>query len=239
MKSHRNDVVSRVTTPRPFLLPRKKGNERTNTTLHSLILNSNQFPQNRTHFASHHNSKETGFDGASSGSAASGIEHALMEHSPRHFDASETHALELVDFPSGDTDASSSTEIEHIPSNRIHLTSVESSNASTSAPPHMHDEITRSSGSSALIESNRTGQSRISIFQSLIDRARRTVRGSADDIGWLQRDPGMPPVEDGTERFLEILDNIKHGVHKLPNSVVYLLIPGKVTDYVYDQVNHD
>lgn len=57
MKSHRNDVVSRVTTPRPFLLPRKKGNERTNTTLHSLILNSNQFPQNRTHFASHHNSK--------------------------------------------------------------------------------------------------------------------------------------------------------------------------------------
>ncbi|KAG5043149.1 hypothetical protein JHK87_007064 [Glycine soja] len=160
-----------------------------------------------------------------------------LEHSPRHFDASETHALELVDFPSGDTDASSSTEIEHIPSNRIHLTSVESSNASTSAPPHMHDEITRSSGSSALIESNRTGQSRISIFQSLIDRARRTVRGSADDIGWLQRDPGMPPVEDGTERFLEILDNIKHGVHKLPNSVVYLLIPGKVTDYVYDQAS--
>ena len=30
-----------------------------------------------------------------------------VEHSPRHFDASETHALELVDFPSGDTDASS------------------------------------------------------------------------------------------------------------------------------------
>lgn len=77
------------------------------------------------------------------------------------------------------------------------------------------------------------------------------MRGSADDIGWLQRAPGMPPVEDGTERFLEILGNIKlvsycliflksycyfvnsvfphfvrHGVHKLPNSVVYLLIPG-------------
>lgn len=93
---------------------------------------------------------------------------------------------------------------------------------------------------------------------SLIDRARRTVRGSADDIGWLQCAPGLPPVEDGTERFLEILDNIKyvpyclifpksssyccfinsvlpyfdrHGVHKLPNSLVYLLIPGKVTDY--------
>jgi len=46
-------------------------------------------------------------------------------------------------------------------------------------------------------------------YFSLIDRARRTVRGSADDIGWLQRDPAMPPVEDGTDRFLEILDNIK------------------------------
>lgn len=44
----------------------------------------------------------------------------------------------------------------------------------------------------------------------LIDRARRTVRGSADDIGWLQRDLSMPPVEDGTERFLEILDNIRY-----------------------------
>ena len=44
---------------------------------------------------------------------------------------------------------------------------------------------------------------------SLIDRARRTVRGSADDIGWLQRASGMPPFEDGTERFTEILDNIR------------------------------
>jgi hypothetical protein len=43
----------------------------------------------------------------------------------------------------------------------------------------------------------------------LIDRARRTVRGSADDIGWLQHAQGMPPVEDGTERFQEILDEIK------------------------------
>ena len=39
---------------------------------------------------------------------------------------------------------------------------------------------------------------------------RRTVRGSADDIGWLQRDPEMPPVEDGTERFTEILDSIRY-----------------------------
>ncbi|BBG97272.1 alpha/beta-Hydrolases superfamily protein [Prunus dulcis] len=46
-----------------------------------------------------------------------------------------------------------------------------------------------------------------------------TVRGSADDIGWLQRDPTMPPVEDGTERFMEILGDIRHGVHRLPNSM--------------------
>jgi hypothetical protein len=87
----------------------------------------------------------------------------------------------------------------------------------------------------------------------LIERARRTVRGSADDIGWLQRASDMPSVEDGTGRFMEILDNIRyikllwilntsnmviqlvieifslfprHGLHKLPNSIVFLLVPG-------------
>ena len=43
----------------------------------------------------------------------------------------------------------------------------------------------------------------------LIERAQRTVRGAADDIGWLKRDPGMPSVEDGSESFMEILDNIR------------------------------
>lgn len=101
---------------------------------------------------------------------------------------------------------------------------------------------------------------------SLISRVRKTVRGSADDIGWLQKASGMPPVEDGTKRFKELLDNIRYsstitpssvlqknyfrlvlpkmvtlfilasnfnlflfdrnGEHKLPNSVVYLLVPG-------------
>lgn len=45
---------------------------------------------------------------------------------------------------------------------------------------------------------------------SLVERARRTARGSADDIGWLQRDPDMPPVENGTERFMEILDSVRY-----------------------------
>ncbi|KAL2546152.1 Mitogen-activated protein kinase [Forsythia ovata] len=45
---------------------------------------------------------------------------------------------------------------------------------------------------------------------NLIERVRRTVRGSADDIEWLQRAAKMPPVEDGTERFMEILDEIRY-----------------------------
>ncbi|GAB4844305.1 hypothetical protein Ancab_037668 [Ancistrocladus abbreviatus] len=71
----------------------------------------------------------------------------------------------------------------------------------------------------------------VSLFQGLIERAQRTVRRSADDIGWLQCDPGMPPVEDGTERFMEILDSIRHGVHRLPKSVVYLLVPGLFSNH--------
>lgn len=45
---------------------------------------------------------------------------------------------------------------------------------------------------------------------SLIEKVRRTVRGSADDIGWLQKAADMPPVEDGTDRFTEILDDIRY-----------------------------
>ncbi|KAL8139969.1 hypothetical protein V2J09_005990 [Rumex salicifolius] len=79
------------------------------------------------------------------------------------------------------------------------------------------------SGTSVASTSSGTG---ISLFKGLVERAKRTVRGSADDIGWLQKDPEMPAVEDGTERFTEILDSIRHGVHRLPKTMVYLLIPG-------------
>ncbi|OIW18814.1 hypothetical protein TanjilG_25257 [Lupinus angustifolius] len=160
-----------------------------------------------------------------------------VEHSPRDSSASSIHAQELVPVSSGEAEASSSTEIHHISSNINHLAIAESFNTATSTPPPRHDDIARTSSrdsllnGSALVESSRSGQSVISIFQSLVNRARRTVLGSADDIGWLQRAPGMPPVEDGTERFLEILDNIKHGVHRLPNSVVYLLIPGLFSNH--------
>ncbi|POO00853.1 Exostosin-like [Trema orientale] len=66
---------------------------------------------------------------------------------------------------------------------------------------------------------------------NIISRVRKTLRGSSDDIGWLQKTPGMPPVKDGTERFLELLAEIRNGEHSLPNSYVYLLIPGLFSNH--------
>ncbi|KAG9452222.1 hypothetical protein H6P81_005126 [Aristolochia fimbriata] len=74
-------------------------------------------------------------------------------------------------------------------------------------------------------------QSGGSMLQSLFARARKTIRGSADDIGWLQREPGMPQVEDGSKRFMDLLDNVRKGVHKLPNTLVYLLVPGLFSNH--------
>ncbi|KAF7844928.1 alpha/beta hydrolase family protein [Senna tora] len=157
-----------------------------------------------------------------------------VEYSPIESHASG-HAQELVTFAAGENEASSVKASEQISSNGNRSGNAESSSAKTSAPPHGHDEITRTStgyqsqNSGTLIVSNH--------YFSLIERARRTVRGSADDIGWLQRDQEMPPVEDGTGRFKEIFDNIifstlvRHGVHKLPNSMVYLLIPGLFSNH--------
>jgi len=70
-------------------------------------------------------------------------------------------------------------------------------------------------------------QNGTSLFQGLVERARKTVRGSADDIGWLQRDQSLPTTEDWTARFLELLDSVRKNEHKLPDSVVYLLVPGQ------------
>ncbi|XP_002984672.2 uncharacterized protein LOC9644802 [Selaginella moellendorffii] len=65
----------------------------------------------------------------------------------------------------------------------------------------------------------------------LMTRVQTTLRGSADDIGWLQKTPGFPPVEDGTQRFEEILGDISHGLHALPNDYVYLLVPGLFSNH--------
>nr|XP_043612936.1 uncharacterized protein LOC122584919 isoform X2 [Erigeron canadensis] len=106
---------------------------------------------------------------------------------------------------------------------------------SNNAPP-VHDEISRGSENrsqtnTAVVQSDQTSPSGVSMFQGLIARVRKTVHGSSDDIGWLQRAPDMPPIEDGTERFNNILNNISHGVHVLPNSMVYLLVPGLFSNH--------
>ncbi|CAL4911996.1 unnamed protein product [Urochloa decumbens] len=74
-------------------------------------------------------------------------------------------------------------------------------------------------------------QNGASLFQGLVERARKTVRGSADDIGWLQQDQSLPTTEDGTARFLEILVSVRKNEHKLPDSVVYLLVPGLFSNH--------
>lgn len=106
-----------------------------------------------------------------------------------------------------------------------------------STAPSLHDnEETSAIGSSAgnksqSLMSNSIFQNGSSIFQGIISRARKTVLGSADDIGWLQRAKGMPPVEDGTKRFMELLENVRKNDHKLPNTMVYLLLPGLFSNH--------
>ncbi|XP_052198751.1 uncharacterized protein LOC127805940 isoform X2 [Diospyros lotus] len=67
--------------------------------------------------------------------------------------------------------------------------------------------------------------------RSVISRVRKTLHGSSDDIGWLQHTPGMAPVEDGSARFLELLHHVRNGNHNLPDSFVYLLIPGLFSNH--------
>jgi len=50
----------------------------------------------------------------------------------------------------------------------------------------------------------------VNFYFSTISRVKKTLRGSSDDIGWLQHTPGMPPVQDGTSRFLELLQEVRY-----------------------------
>nr|KYP61650.1 hypothetical protein KK1_016156 [Cajanus cajan] len=68
-------------------------------------------------------------------------------------------------------------------------------------------------------------------LKGIKSRMVKTLRGSSDDIGWLQHAPGMPLVQDGTSRFLELLSDIRNGKHSLPSSFVYLLIPGLFSNH--------
>ncbi|KAE8696835.1 Histone ubiquitination proteins group [Hibiscus syriacus] len=148
---------------------------------------------------------------------------------------SVVHAQELETFYSEPNEDDS--VISNTPNSSESSTAVSESSTLTITASANHDGIARASAgdpseiTGAIVQSSYHGQNGISIFKGLIDRAQRTVRGSTDDIGWLKRDPEMPPVEDGTEKFTEILDNIRHGLHKLPNSMVYLLVPGLFSNH--------
>ncbi|KAH7439269.1 hypothetical protein KP509_04G053100 [Ceratopteris richardii] len=72
---------------------------------------------------------------------------------------------------------------------------------------------------------------RRSQLERLYKRIESTLRGSVDDVGWLQRAPGLPPVEERTERFVQLLGLVSNGIHKLPNNFVYLLIPGLFSNH--------
>nr|XP_043619831.1 uncharacterized protein LOC122591637 [Erigeron canadensis] len=67
--------------------------------------------------------------------------------------------------------------------------------------------------------------------ETILSRVQTTLKGSSTDIGWMQRDPNMDPVKDGSGRFLELLYSIRNGEHKLPDSYVYLLIPGLFSNH--------
>lgn len=154
-----------------------------------------------------------------------------VEPSPRESRETVVHAQELVTISSGQNDE---PMLSDRPSSSGSLSDFSDCSTSVTAPL-IQSGISKPSieaspeSNNAIVPSN--PQNGITLFQGLIERARRTVRGSADDIGWLQRDPEMPPVEDGTERFTEILDNIRHGLHYLPNSMVYLLVPGLFSNH--------
>ncbi|KAF5199006.1 alpha/beta-Hydrolases superfamily protein [Thalictrum thalictroides] len=146
---------------------------------------------------------------------------------------SSVFAQELVTFSSGQTNGSFSSNLQ---SSSGSCAVISEHLDTTIAAPPVHDRrMSSSSGvvtrTDELVESTQNAQNGLSIFQGLISRARRTVRGSAEDIGWLQRALGMPPIKDGTERFMELLDHIRHGVPKLPNSMVYLLVPGLFSNH--------
>ncbi|EFH58251.1 predicted protein [Arabidopsis lyrata subsp. lyrata] len=139
-----------------------------------------------------------------------------------------SHPHELIRSTSG-VDGNSPVSVCISPGERFSTSSEASTSAANS--PSRESTETLPQATNAIVTSNRLGFNGISMFQGLIERARRTVRGSADDIGWLQRDPEMPPVEDGTDRFNKILEDIGHGVHRLPNTVVYLLVPGLFSNH--------
>ncbi|KAL6848960.1 hypothetical protein ACP4OV_021543 [Aristida adscensionis] len=58
-----------------------------------------------------------------------------------------------------------------------------------------------------------------------------TLQGSSEDIGWLQRTKASLSSVDGTGRFKEFLHDVRNGVHHLPDTLVYLFVPGLFSNH--------
>ncbi|KAL5662679.1 hypothetical protein ACJX0J_029804, partial [Zea mays] len=65
----------------------------------------------------------------------------------------------------------------------------------------------------------------------ILHRFWTTLQGSCEDIGWLQRTRASLRSVDGTGRFKEILHEIRNGVHCLPDTLIYLFIPGLFSNH--------
>ncbi|GLJ12066.1 hypothetical protein SUGI_0183220 [Cryptomeria japonica] len=65
----------------------------------------------------------------------------------------------------------------------------------------------------------------------LVGRMETTLHGSAHDIGWLQCTYPINPVQDGTNRFMELLAVTRNGVHILTDKFVYFLVPGLFSNH--------
>ncbi|KAG0629462.1 hypothetical protein M758_1G105800 [Ceratodon purpureus] len=100
-----------------------------------------------------------------------------------------------------------------------------------------------SSTSAAMVE---MGQHFLSVpptvWNGFVTRVQTTLRGSSEDIGWLVNSPEYPAAEDGTEDFLRALEQIGRGIHILPDTLTYLLVPGLFSNhgplYFFDTKKH-
>uniref|UniRef100_A0A0E0L5L8 GPI inositol-deacylase n=1 Tax=Oryza punctata TaxID=4537 RepID=A0A0E0L5L8_ORYPU len=68
-------------------------------------------------------------------------------------------------------------------------------------------------------------------WHSICENCAVLLQGSSKDIGWLKRTKTLPCSVDRTDRFKELLHGIRNGMHHLPNTLVYLFIPGLFSNH--------
>lgn len=145
------------------------------------------------------------------------------------------HERICVSLTSGSTASASSTEDAH---RRLLESAYLLSNLSVERAASLF-----SSTSAAMVE---MGQHFLSVpptvWNGFVTRVQTTLRGSSEDIGWLVNSPDYPAAEDGTDDFLRALEQIGRGIHILPDTLTYLLVPGLFSNhgplYFFDTKKH-